>query len=132
MEGQPPAKKRARREMGVGETDERFARLLKEMGDYEPTIPDAVVTHYLEKVGFSTDDKKIKRLIALATQKFLYEVITDAMQKSKIREKRDQKKRRVLQMEDLASSLKAHGINVVKPDTFVDSIKTYQKLANQQ
>ncbi|GAB5355587.1 hypothetical protein AAMO2058_000218400 [Amorphochlora amoebiformis] len=109
---------------------ENFLSLLKKMDDYEPTIPDAVVEHYLEKVGFAAEDRKITRLVALATQKFLYEIITDAMQHSKIREKKDAKKRKILQMEDLALSLKQHGINVVKPDFLVDSLSTLHNLNN--
>mmetsp|Transcript_32388 Transcript_32388/g.45159 ORF Transcript_32388/g.45159 Transcript_32388/m.45159 type:complete len:137 (-) Transcript_32388:32-442(-) len=109
-----------------------IAVLLKEMEDYEPTIPDAVTTHYLEKVGFSTDDKRLKRLVALATQKFLYEIIHDALQYSKLgKGAKDKSKKKILKMEHLALSLKLHGINVVKRDFLVDSLETLKTMSNQ-
>mmetsp|Transcript_26580 Transcript_26580/g.37032 ORF Transcript_26580/g.37032 Transcript_26580/m.37032 type:complete len:134 (+) Transcript_26580:30-431(+) len=125
----PPSAKRARTARG---SEKDIAMLMNEMEDYEPTIPDAVVTHYLEKVGFNTKDKRIVRLVALATQKFLYEIIHDALQYNKLAEKKDQKnKGRVLKMEHLALSLKQHGINVVKPDFLVDSLDTLKAVLNQ-
>ncbi|EGV65332.1 Transcription initiation factor TFIID subunit 10 [Yamadazyma tenuis] len=54
-------------------------------GDYAPIIPDAVIDYYLAKNGFESSDVKIKRLLALATQKFVSDVAQDAYEYSRIR-----------------------------------------------
>lgn len=54
-------------------------------GDFAPIIPDAVTDYYLAKNGFETTDIKIKRLLALATQKFVSDVAQDAYEYSRIR-----------------------------------------------
>ncbi|KAL2925752.1 Transcription initiation factor TFIID subunit 10 [Bienertia sinuspersici] len=48
--------------------------------DYSPTIPDELVEHYLAKSGFQCPDVRLIRLVAVATQKFISEVATDALQ----------------------------------------------------
>ncbi|ORY37055.1 hypothetical protein BCR33DRAFT_663742 [Rhizoclosmatium globosum] len=62
-----------------------------------------------------------KRLLALATQKFIADVAQDAFHYAKIRQHACQKKRRktVLTVEDLSGALSEHGINIKKPDYFV-------------
>ncbi|CAG88455.2 DEHA2E20174p [Debaryomyces hansenii CBS767] len=54
-------------------------------GEFAPIIPDAVTDYYLAKNGFETSDVKIKRLLALATQKFISDVAQDAYEYSRIR-----------------------------------------------
>lgn len=53
--------------------------------DFTPIIPDAVTDYYLAKSGFATSNRKIKRLLALATQKFVSDIATDAYEYSRIR-----------------------------------------------
>lgn len=54
-------------------------------GEYAPIIPDIVTDYYLAKNGFLTSDVKIKRLLALATQKFILDIAQDAYEYSRIR-----------------------------------------------
>lgn len=54
-------------------------------GDFAPIIPDAVTDYYLAKNGFQTTDVRIKRLLALATQKFISDIAQDAHEYSRIR-----------------------------------------------
>lgn len=49
-------------------------------------IPDAVTDYYLSLSGLSTSDPRLKRLLALATQKFIADIATDAYQYSRIRQ----------------------------------------------
>ena len=54
-------------------------------GDFAPIIPDTVTDYYLAKNGFSTADTKIKRILALAAQKFVLDIAQDAYEYSRIR-----------------------------------------------
>mgnify|MGYP002378715484 CR=1 FL=1 len=66
--------------------DKTLAEVLDLMdGDFAPIIPDAVTDYYLNKNGFETTDIKIKRLLALATQKFISDIAQDAYEYSRIR-----------------------------------------------
>lgn len=62
---------------------------LMDDADFTPIIPDAVTDYYLAKSGLdlSNDEEniKLKRLIALATQKFISDIATDAYECSRIR-----------------------------------------------
>ncbi|KAG7192190.1 Transcription initiation factor TFIID subunit 10 [Scheffersomyces spartinae] len=53
--------------------------------EFQPIIPDIVTDYYLAKNGFETSDLRIKRLLALATQKFISDVAQDAYEYSRIR-----------------------------------------------
>ncbi|KAL2938304.1 Transcription initiation factor TFIID subunit 10 [Bienertia sinuspersici] len=95
--------------------DATLSEFLASLMDYTPTIPDELVEHYLAKSGFQCPDVRLIRLVAVATQKFVSEVATDALQHCKarqssvVKDKRDkqQKERRlVLTMEDLSRALK--------------------------
>ncbi|KAF3079549.1 Transcription initiation factor TFIID subunit 10 [Orbilia oligospora] len=55
------------------------------MDEYAPIIPDAVTDYYLSLSGFQTSDVRIKRLLALATQKFIADIAADAYQYARIR-----------------------------------------------
>ncbi|KAI3878111.1 hypothetical protein MKW92_049958 [Papaver armeniacum] len=72
-----------------------------------------LVEHYVAKSGFQCPDVRLIRLVAVATQKFIAEVATDALQHSKarqsavVKDKKQQKdKRLTLTMDDLSKSLR--------------------------
>ncbi|KAG7877357.1 hypothetical protein KL938_004113 [Ogataea parapolymorpha] len=68
-------------------SDKTLEEVLQMMDDEEftPIIPDSVTDYYLAKNGFQTSNVKIKRLLALATQKFVSDIATDAYEYSRIR-----------------------------------------------
>ncbi|KAL0393895.1 UNVERIFIED_CONTAM: Transcription initiation factor TFIID subunit [Sesamum latifolium] len=93
-------------------------------------IPDELVEHYLGKSGFQCPDVRLTRLVAVATQKFIADVATDALQQCKarqsavIKDKRDKQqkdKRLILTMEDLSKALREYGVNVKHQEYFADS-----------
>lgn len=66
--------------------DKTLLEMLELMdGDFAPIIPDAVTDYYLAKNGFETADVRVKRLLALATQKFVLDIAQDAYEFSRIR-----------------------------------------------
>ncbi|KAF5468705.1 hypothetical protein F2P56_012841, partial [Juglans regia] len=100
---------------GTHEDDAALSDFLASLMDYTPTIPDELVEHYLAKSGFQCPDVRLIRLVAVATQKFVAEVATDALQQCKarqaavVKDKRDKQqkdKRLILTMEDLSRALR--------------------------
>ncbi|KAL9239801.1 hypothetical protein vseg_014087 [Gypsophila vaccaria] len=105
--------------------------LLSSLMDYSPTVPDELVEHYLAKSGFHSPDLRLIRLVSVATQKFISEVATDALQHCKarqssiVKDKRDKQqkdKRLILTMEDLSKALREYGVNLKHQEYFADSL----------
>ncbi|KAK5708662.1 hypothetical protein LTR17_020494 [Elasticomyces elasticus] len=68
--------------------DTTLRNFLPKMDDYAPLIPDAVTDYYLTLAGLPPPpetDRRLARLLALATQKFIADVAADAYQYSRIR-----------------------------------------------
>ncbi|KAH7574001.1 hypothetical protein JRO89_XS03G0237200 [Xanthoceras sorbifolium] len=65
---------------GRHDDDATLTDFLASLMDYTPTIPDELVEHYLAKSGFQCPDVRLTRLVAVATQKFVAEVASDALQ----------------------------------------------------
>ncbi|KAK5117248.1 hypothetical protein LTR62_005865 [Meristemomyces frigidus] len=68
--------------------DATLREFLSKMDDYAPIIPDAVTDHYLTLAGLPPPpqtDRRLARLLALATQKFIADIAADAYQYSRIR-----------------------------------------------
>lgn len=113
--------------------DAELSNFLASLMDYTPTIPDELVEHYVAKSGFQCPDVRLIRLVAVATQKFIAEVATDALQHCKarqgtiIKEKRDRQpkdKRLTLTMDDLSKALREYGVNMKHQEYFADSPST--------
>ncbi|KAJ1719537.1 hypothetical protein LPJ53_005715 [Coemansia erecta] len=103
--------------------EKSLAEFLVQMDNYAPIIPEALTDYYLAQAGFECSDVRIKRLLALATQKFISDVAIDAFQYNRIRqqatkEKKFQNKDRktVLSMDDLTAALAEYGVNIKKPE----------------
>ncbi|XP_065850678.1 transcription initiation factor TFIID subunit 10 [Euphorbia lathyris] len=118
---------------GRHDDDAALTEFLSSLMDYTPTIPDELVEHYLAKSGFQCPDVRLIRLVAVATQKFVAEVASDALQQCKarqttvVKDKRDKQqkeKRLTLTMEDLSKALRDYGVNVKHQEYFADSPST--------
>ncbi|KAK6362214.1 Transcription initiation factor TFIID subunit 10 [Orbilia blumenaviensis] len=72
-------------EMRVPRRERNLREFLGMMDEFAPIIPDAVTDYYLSLSGFQTTDVRIKRLLALATQKFIADIAADAYQYARIR-----------------------------------------------
>ena len=112
--------------------------------DVNSTIPDPVILHYMKKAGFVVNDPKLVKIISLASQKFIAEIINDCMQfhktktsskttlqllapqaapqkssGSNVNSNKQQTNTAVLTIEDLSTVLQDYGINVKKPYYFM-------------
>ncbi|KAI5084019.1 hypothetical protein GOP47_0000188 [Adiantum capillus-veneris] len=116
---------------GRGEQDASLlVDFLSSVLDYLPVIPDELAEYYLNRSGFQCPDLRVKRLISIATQKFISEIVNDAFQLCKLkhtapmREKKDKhskEKRYVLTTEDLTFALREYGINIKRQDYYTES-----------
>ncbi|KAG0241931.1 Transcription initiation factor TFIID subunit 10 [Actinomortierella wolfii] len=114
----------SRKEEELNRKDRTLAEFLPMMETYAPIIPDAVTDYYLSRTGFECEDVRIKRLLALAAQKFISDIATDAFQYCKVRQQSQKRapgkdKKTVLTMEDLSDALGEYGINVKKADYYL-------------
>ncbi|XP_056166153.1 transcription initiation factor TFIID subunit 10 isoform X1 [Syzygium oleosum] len=95
--------------------DAALTDFLASLMEYTPTVPDELVEHYLGKSGFQCPDVRLTRLVAVATQKFVADIASDALQHCKarqasiVKDKRDKQqkdKRLILTMDDLSKALR--------------------------
>lgn len=100
---------------------------LKQLEEYNPTIPETVTAHYLNSAGFEASDPRLLRLVSLAAQKFMSDMLNDALQHSKMRgnaahsssKNKLKDKRYVLTLDDLTPALQDYGITVKKPPYYL-------------
>lgn len=67
-----------------GEILDEFCSKLK---DVHTTLPETVVNHYMKKTGFIVNDPKLVKIISIASQKFISEIVNDVMQHHKLKSK---------------------------------------------
>lgn len=65
--------------------DKSLQDILEFLNEQPPVIPDIIVDYYLKKNGLTLKDDKIKKLISLATSKFITDIAVDAYEYSRIR-----------------------------------------------
>jgi transcription initiation factor TFIID subunit 10 len=98
---------------------------LMQLEDYTPTIPDSVANYYLHMAGFESTDPRMSRLISIAAQKFVSDVINEAFTHCKLKgavittKTKAKDKKYVLTLEDLAPILNDYGITVKKPPYYI-------------
>lgn len=96
------------------------AQFMNQLDDVSPTIPDAVTEFYMKKCGVESMDPKVTRLISLATQKFISDIIVDASMQAKAKQtgpppKKGTKDTKMALTNDvLEPVLKEYGLNLVK------------------
>lgn len=131
-EGEAPvlaarAEEEARKNRGMAE-------LVRSLDDYAPLIPDEVTDFYLERAGVACDDLRLKRLLSLATEKFISDIAADAFQYARIRSNagpgrakptaaaglaaHKDKTKTVLTMDDLSAALAEWGVNARRSEFF--------------
>lgn len=95
--------------------------ILEEIKDFDSSIPDPVVHHFLNYAGMQTSDQRVIRLIAIAAQKFIHDIVSDSLQHCKLRGaqgKKTKEKKLTLGIEDLAAALEEYGIEIKRQQYF--------------
>ncbi|KZV98792.1 transcription initiation factor IID, TAF10 subunit [Exidia glandulosa HHB12029] len=126
-----PAPAPTRAEAEQARKDRTLAEFLLMLDDHEPLIPEEVTDYYLQRVGFESEDPRLKRLLSLAAQKFVSDIAADAYQHARVRTgaaptrgrptgvtARD-KTKTVLTMDDLSAALNEYGISARKPEFYI-------------
>lgn len=98
-------------------------------------IPDEVLGHIMKTAGCDIADERLKRTVALAGEKFLFDVAQSAREHHKFRKTQDAAAGQegqgarggvasqvVLEMEDVLKALKDQGIPLYKPAYYVNSL----------
>ncbi|TIC18285.1 hypothetical protein E3Q15_00147 [Wallemia mellicola] len=106
--------------------DKKLSEFLGLLETNEPLV-DQVTDHYLNKAGFECNDPRLKRLFALASQKFISDIANDAYQYARIRTTAGpggrgrptgtSKSKTVLTSDDLTAALSDYGIHKSKADS---------------
>ncbi|CAK4090704.1 unnamed protein product [Aphanomyces euteiches] len=101
---------------------------------FTPSIPDEVVSYFLETAGFSTDDPRIIRMVGLVAQKFVLDVGHDAKlyQQHRLNAHHHPHHKATLTMEDLSASLKEYGVNLSKPEYICDDPSILDNLETEE
>ncbi|KAK0406800.1 hypothetical protein QR680_018816 [Steinernema hermaphroditum] len=73
--------------------EERPAEMAKKLENMKPTLPDAVVEYYAQVAGIPPEqlDPRVANLVAIASQKFIADIVSDAMMQTELA--MDKKKR---------------------------------------
>ena len=104
--------------------NEDISNFIQSLDSYDPTIPKEVSQYYLSKSGVNVHDERILKLVSLATDKFMADVIFDSKQYSQLRQRSQNKERKrkavqsadTLEFQDLVCSLKLRGIKIHRPN----------------
>lgn len=64
---------------------EELCEFLENLDNYSSTVPEAVVKYHLQKGGFNVHDQKVLKLVGLAADKFLADIVHEAKEISKLR-----------------------------------------------
>ena len=92
--------------------------ILEAIKDFDSSIPDAVVHHFLNVAGMQTTDQRVIKLVAIAAEKFIYDIVSDSLRHCKLRGTKTKEKKYTLTIEDLRSVLAEYGIEVNRPPYF--------------
>ena len=104
-------------------TEENIMKFMKNIENYETSVPKSMTMNVLKQSGMEVTDPKIVALVSVAAQKFISDIAFDALTHCKMRQanslrKGIKDKKYSMNTEDLSVALKAKGISLKKPMYF--------------
>lgn len=77
-----------------------LCEFLSSLDNYNPTVPEAFTAYHLERSGVAVRDERICKLVSLAADKFISEIIHEAKQISILRQQAVKNQKRKLEMSE--------------------------------
>ena len=104
-------------------TEENMMKFMKNLENYETSVPKSITMNLLRQSGMEVTDPKIVALVSVAAQKFISDIAFDALTHCKMRQanslrKGIKDKKYSMNTEDLSVALKEKGIALKKPMYF--------------
>lgn len=108
-------------EQDLTKSENQLNKLLDQLKDYEPIIPDEITRYFVNKGGTDTKDPRVLRLFSVVTQKILTDIIVDAYSQNQLRNENRNGQNiepAVLTTEDLNKALNEYGLSCDKPQFY--------------
>ena len=104
-------------------TEENIMKFMKNIENYETSVPKSITMNLLRQSGMEVTDPKIVALVSVAAQKFISDIAFDALTHCKMRQANNLRKgikdkKYSMNTEDLSVALKEKGIALKKPMYF--------------
>lgn len=117
----PPAITRQVSTTSAGGGTAEFNQFLSALTGYAPTFPESLTKYYMERAGFAVKDERVVKLVSLAADRVMSEIIYEAKQVAnlKVQGARNAKRKAdraadSLEVEDLEACLSQYRIFVRK------------------
>lgn len=98
-----------------------FSQFLGALEEYNPTFPENLTRYYMERAGFSVKDERILKLVSLAADKAMSQIIYEAKQVATLRQHGNKSAKRKsdrtnesFEIDDLEASLSQFRIYIRK------------------
>ena len=109
--------KLAKYEQKLGE----FSDFLNALDGFAPTLPTECVEYYMKRSGVQVEDSRVTKLIALAGDRFMAKIVSDAKQDSSLRNIKSSMRKQKRKKEDK-----------IKPVEILDMDNVNASLSNSQ
>jgi transcription initiation factor TFIID subunit 10 len=113
---------------GGSSNSKDFNQFLGALEEYNPTFPENLTRYYMERAGFAIKDDRILKLVSLAADKVMSEVVYEAKQVSSLRlqgnktaKRRSDRPADSLDADDLEASLSQFRVYIRKKKRKVDA-----------
>ncbi|KAK2956289.1 putative transcription initiation factor TFIID subunit 10 [Blattamonas nauphoetae] len=93
-------------------------------GKSSSTIPNQLIDYYLQTAGVKCTDSRIHNMVAVATEKFLSDILSEAFTHSQTKHGKEHPEKTTLTMDSLESALDSYGIDIHTPKYYADSPMT--------
>ena len=95
--------------------DEKF---LEEIEKYNPKLSEDIIRQICDEKGLITSDPRLYRIIAIAAQEFLEDILTGTAESINCKKKNN----KFLEWKELAEILKEKGINTNRTQFYCDNL----------